>query len=215
MESIDYKKLYKLQDKVLDVVFDADHAFYLTGGTAINRFYKEIRYSEDLDFFNNDNDNYVYDLKAILEQFEKTGLDYTVNVSSRDFHRVFIGDLKVEFINDRVKYFDRPKKINKIRIDNLKNIYINKITALISRDEPKDVVDIWTIDTFFDFDIKEILALSQEKMYFDYEDFIYRLKTFPKSLIEKIDFADTVYKNKFLNSYDKMCDRFEMEIKNG
>ena len=213
MESIDYKKLYKLQDKVLDIVFGIEHGFYLTGGTAINRFYKEIRYSEDLDFFNNDNDNYSFDLKAILEQLEKRGLEYTISVKSRDFYRIFIDKLKVEFINDRVKYFDRPKKLNKIRIDNLKNIYTNKVTALISRDEPKDVVDIWMIDNFFDFNIKEILDLAREKMYFNYEDFIYRLKTFPKTLIKKIDFVDIKYKNQFLNHYDKICDRFEAEIK--
>ena len=63
-------------------------------------------------------------------------------------------------------------------------------------------------------DYKKLYKL-QEKIYFDYEDFIYRLKTFPKSLIEKIDFVDTKYKSEFLSNYDKMCDRFEMEIKNG
>ena len=47
-----YKELYKLQDKVLDVVFSAENIFYLTGGTCLSRFYKEKRYSDDfeLDF---------------------------------------------------------------------------------------------------------------------------------------------------------------------
>jgi len=38
MDSINYKKLYDLQDKVLDVVFTIEDAFYLTGGTALSRF---------------------------------------------------------------------------------------------------------------------------------------------------------------------------------
>ena len=47
MGSIDYKKLYFLQDEVLKAVFDAEHEFYLTGGTCLSRFYVEKRYSDD------------------------------------------------------------------------------------------------------------------------------------------------------------------------
>ena len=213
MEKVDYQKLYALQDSVLEAVFEIEHSFYLTGGTAINRFYKEVRYSEDLDFFTNDNDNYLYDIDEILEHFEKRGINFLVDVKSRDFYRVYVDDLKIEFVNDRVKYFGRPKRIKNIRVDNLKNIYTNKVTALISRDEAKDVVDIWTIDRFFDFNVKEILDLAKEKMFFNYEEFIYRLKTFPKRLVENIDFVDKQYKDEFLESFDQMCDKFEMEIK--
>ena len=54
MGSLDYKKLYDLQDKVLDVIFQTEQVFYLTGGTCLNRFYHEKRYSDDLDFFVHD-----------------------------------------------------------------------------------------------------------------------------------------------------------------
>ena len=81
-----------------------------------------------------------------------------------DYQKLYA--LQDEFVNDRVKYFGRPKRIKNIRVDNLKNIYTNKVTALISRDEAKDVVDIWTIDRFFGFNVKEILDLAKEKMLF-------------------------------------------------
>lgn len=42
MGSLDYRKLYKLQDEVLKVVFETEHEFYLTGGTCLSRFYSEI-----------------------------------------------------------------------------------------------------------------------------------------------------------------------------
>ena len=51
-EKIAYKKLYDLQDRVLGIVFSREHDFYLTGGTALHRFYYNLRYSDDLDFFN-------------------------------------------------------------------------------------------------------------------------------------------------------------------
>jgi len=48
---IDYKALYQLQDRVMDEVFALDNNFYLTGVTALHRFYYHLRYSDDLDFF--------------------------------------------------------------------------------------------------------------------------------------------------------------------
>jgi len=48
---LDYVKLYELQDMVLYEVFKTTKSFYLTGGTALHRFYYDIRYSDDLDFF--------------------------------------------------------------------------------------------------------------------------------------------------------------------
>lgn len=61
MDSLDYKQLYALQDKVLEVVFSVENIFYLTGGTCLSRFYKEKRYSDDLDFFSE-----VVDFIALL-----------------------------------------------------------------------------------------------------------------------------------------------------
>lgn len=44
MGSLDYDKLYSLQDKVLQVVFDTEQEFYLTSGTCLSRFFVENRY---------------------------------------------------------------------------------------------------------------------------------------------------------------------------
>ncbi|MEA1967214.1 MAG: nucleotidyl transferase AbiEii/AbiGii toxin family protein, partial [Thermodesulfobacteriota bacterium] len=51
MGNINYKKLYELQDDILASIFKVENEFYLTGGTCLSRFYKEKRYSDDLDFF--------------------------------------------------------------------------------------------------------------------------------------------------------------------
>jgi len=51
MGSIDYKKLYEPQGKVLKIVFETENEFCLTGGTCISRFYIEKRYSDDLFFY--------------------------------------------------------------------------------------------------------------------------------------------------------------------
>jgi len=38
-EAIDYKYVYELQDQVLEIVRTVETPFYLTGGTALHRFY--------------------------------------------------------------------------------------------------------------------------------------------------------------------------------
>lgn len=45
-----YKTLYSLQTKVLQLFKTLNGPFYLSGGTALGRFYLNHRYSADLDF---------------------------------------------------------------------------------------------------------------------------------------------------------------------
>ena len=59
MDDINFQTLYHLQDKVLEDIYAIDHDFYLTGGTCLNRFYHDKRYSIDLDLFNHNNDFYA------------------------------------------------------------------------------------------------------------------------------------------------------------
>ena len=45
--------LYPFQDLVLKLIMNIDDTFYLTGGTALGRYYLKHRYSDDLDLFVN------------------------------------------------------------------------------------------------------------------------------------------------------------------
>lgn len=217
MERLKYLKLYKLQDKILDIFFTIEHSFYLTGGTALNRFYKEIRYSEDLDFFSNDDINFAYDVNNITDLFKSKNIKFEIDVKSRDFFRFFIFEndikLKIEFVNDRVKHIKRLNVKNNIVLDNLENIFANKITAILGRDEAKDIVDIWSIQKFFKFDLSQIIKFAKEKFLFNYEDLIYRLNTFPTNWIERVDFIDLNYKKMFIDEFRSVCYVFEKEIK--
>ncbi len=64
MDSINYDQLYKLQDKVLDLIFSTEQTFYLTGGTALSRFYIAKRYSDDLDSFKEEYNLLIKKLKV-------------------------------------------------------------------------------------------------------------------------------------------------------
>jgi predicted nucleotidyltransferase component of viral defense system len=89
--AIDYKKLYKLQDSVMDVIFRAENIFYLTGGTCISRFYQEKRYSDDLDFFTHESDVFARVLREIKTLLSDS-FDVKEEVSSKDFVRLKIDD---------------------------------------------------------------------------------------------------------------------------
>ncbi|WP_314743624.1 nucleotidyl transferase AbiEii/AbiGii toxin family protein [Treponema lecithinolyticum] len=97
----DYTQLYALQDKVLKIIFTEATPFYLTGETALHRFYCERRYSDDLDLFMQGQPYFYDEVKAVIYKLQK---DFTVEtaVNAKDFLRVKIKNLKIDFVNDCV-----------------------------------------------------------------------------------------------------------------
>jgi predicted nucleotidyltransferase component of viral defense system len=210
MGSIDYKKLYSLQDKVLDIVFDAEDEFYLTGGTALSRFYYAKRYSDDLDFFTNNSQRYSYAVKNIISSLSKNfKIDYEIN--SRDFIRLKIDSiLQVDFVNDRVVRYKEPLILdNGYKIDNIENILSNKLTAIIGRDNPKDIFDIYLIDKYNSIDFEEIIKIAQDKMHFSKDDLLIRLKSFPIDLLKGVKLIDKDFLNDFSKNYKQIIKKIE------
>jgi len=185
-----YEELYRLQDKILQIVFEKapEHNFYLTGGTALNRFYYPVRYSEDLDFFTSENSLFREDLRLIMENFQKYGVNFLKEIDSRDFVRlVFFPEnirVKVDFVNDRVYRYGRYVYRNHRRLDNIMNILTNKICAIVARDEAKDVADILTIALHESFVWDEVIFIAQKKENFEKFFLVERLKSFPPELLD-------------------------------
>ena len=71
MDSINYKKLYELQDKVLDIVFEQENIFYLTDryGSINSIANRKVDYIEN--FLNNFNDEYP----KIIEKIKETSTE--------------------------------------------------------------------------------------------------------------------------------------------
>lgn len=202
MDSIDYKKLYSLQDKVLDTVFRCENEFYLTGGACLGRFYKEKRYSDDLDFFTNNSGRYGFAVKNIKKALQKS-FDLAVKVESKSFTRFKIdGLLQIDFVNDTAARYKNVKILdNNYIIDNVENILSNKLTAVIGRDNPKDIFDIYLISKFYTFSWEDILNSAHEKAGFNNEDLIIRLKSFPIHLLKRINIIDTNFLNNFKDEF--------------
>ena len=169
-----YSKLYPFQDKILALAFSESTNFYLSGGTALNRFilpqYEKVlaRHSDDLDFFINlDNSqeslDYFHHAKdEILDRIKRDYLveaeknltlfsEYKVLSDSSYIYYAYDGKikLKLQFVLDYRKKSDDSLVLNSnYRIDNLNNILTNKVATLKHREEFKDFVDIYHIAEF-------------------------------------------------------------------
>jgi len=210
MGSIDYEKLYRLQDEVLNYVFEKEQEFYLTGGTCLSRFYHPKRYSDDLDFFTNNSQRFAFAVKKIkLQLAEKFTL--TPEIEAKDFVRFRIDDiLQVDFVNDHVPHFkDLVILENNYIIDNIENILSNKLTAVLGRDNPKDIFDIYLISLYHSFHWEEILQSAGEKANIHLEELIIRLKSFPVSLLKHIKLIDNTFLDDFQSNFPTIIDEIK------
>jgi len=188
----DYKKLYNLQDKFLHYWKTIDTPFYLTGGTALGRFYLNHRYSLDLDFFVNNDKNYKQYIETIYKSCNDAfSCDVENNLFQDDYTRLFIVDenisLKLEFVNDVEYHSGTLKKIYFGKIDTPLNILSNKLSTIINRDEPKDIFDIIHISLSYKFNWKTVFFETKKKNIINEIDVEQKIYSFPTSLLDKVD----------------------------
>ncbi len=207
MGDIDIQKLYQLQDNVLEKIYSLDHDFYLTGGTCLNRFYHNKRVSYDLDLFNHNNHLYSTQLREIQASLEQS---FTLNISvkTKDFTRLVVNQLlQIDLVNERLPRMDSIIITDSgIKIDSIENILSNKLTAVLGRDEPKDIFDIFLISKYYSFSWKDILKSAREKLIFNLEDLALRMKSFPQNLLRLIKLTDNNFLEDFSEKYPVIID---------
>lgn len=209
---LDYNELYLVQNDVLNMIFSDESIFYLTGGTCINRFYSEKRYSDDLDFFTSDNNLFRDYIRRVFSIFDEKEIIFEIVADSKDFVRIKIKEiLKVDFVNDRTYYYGRTvKSENGFILDNAINMLANKLSAVIGRDEPKDIFDLFLLSTITEFNWNDIAGIARKKELFEYDILEYRLKTFPLFLMDKLaikepEFLSVIKANYYLMIDDIVC----------
>jgi hypothetical protein len=161
--------LYPFQDRVIKALNEAETDFYLTGGTASSRGYLEHRFSDDLDYFVNDDDRFRLWLERVIQALTRSK-DWTCEVLMKEerFGRLNLIEgevsLKIEMVNDV------PARVGKIRdhpmlgrLDSAENILANKVTALLDREEPKDLADIWGFCRRKNLSLQDAITNAQSK----------------------------------------------------
>jgi len=145
------ESLYPLQDGVMNILSKCGVRFFLTGGTALSRAYYNHRYSDDLDFFVIDDDDYLLQVKEVSSKLKENGFfwDSAVDfISHKTFTSFKVGWeksdtlLKLDFVNDIAVHFGGIVNTDVYyRTDSIRNMLSNKLTA-VYRFSAKDVADI-------------------------------------------------------------------------
>jgi nucleotidyltransferase AbiEii toxin of type IV toxin-antitoxin system len=166
-----FSVLYPFQDDVLRLVKEAKTGFHLTGGTALSRGYLQHRFSDDLDMFVNFDAHFGEWSNRVVDTFWRLG-DWTTEVILREefFVRAVLtrGEvmLKVEMVNDvgsRVGDVRDHPVLG--RLDSAENILANKLTALIGRDESRDLADVWGLCTTLGLSINDAIFGKSSGIY--------------------------------------------------
>lgn len=141
--------------------------FYLTGGTALAEYYLKHRLSEDLDFFSEEE----FDILAINVFFAKN--KKLLGIKKVDFQKSFNRNLfflylKNEIIKTEFTFFPFPRiekktKVNKLFIDSLEDIAVNKIFTIYQKPRSRDFVDLYLILKKTGWKIEDLIKKTKAK----------------------------------------------------
>jgi len=159
-------KLTPLQTDVLHRFFRIESHFFLTGGAALAGFHLGHRETADLDLFTTEDalDAGERALRAIARDLGATVEEV---VTAPDFRRRILRHgpegLVVDLVREWVAQGDPVKMaISGVRVDPPGEILANKLCTLLSRAEPRDLVDVMALERA-GFRVEDALALAQRK----------------------------------------------------
>ena len=169
-----YLMLYPILDKNQEILlgvlgkntFLTQH-FYLTGGTALAAFYLGHRYSEDLDFFSEQEfDVLPLDVlfESLREKFHISKIDYQQSFNRNLFFLSVGKDIvKLEFTYFPFPRIEKEKEEYGIQIDSLLDIAVNKLFSIYQRNQARDYIDLYLICREKGFSIQDLTQKARQK----------------------------------------------------
>lgn len=160
------KALNNLQKDFLREFFGRENRFFLSGGAALVGFYFGHRETYDLDLFTLENE-IENGFRLVNEVAEKLNADVESIQTSPDFRRLLIRRETEAIVIDLVREYVfqiSPEKpvINGIRVDSPEEILANKLCALLSRSEIRDLVDVRELEKA-GFGLQDALRAAAKK----------------------------------------------------
>src|SRR3989338_6577730 len=165
--------------------------FYLTGGTVLAAFYLRHRYSEDLDFFSEN-------------EFNVLSLDVFLNQSRKE-----LGIIKIEFTFFPFARIDVGTPKYHLEVDSILDIAVNKLFSIYQRTQARDYIDLYCLHEKMKFSMVDLI--KKAKIKFDWHIDPLQLgaqfmkareaKDYPR-MIKKID--DKEWQNFFIKEASKL-----------
>ncbi len=128
-----------------------DFGSYLAGGAALHLGPNTLRFSDDLDYFHDSEERVAVAFDEDRRLLEAEGFSLELEMAQPGFVRAIVSEgsqrTKVEWAHDSAWRFLPPVKDAGVgfrlhRID----LAVNKLLALVGRDEPRDYLDVLDID---------------------------------------------------------------------
>jgi predicted nucleotidyltransferase component of viral defense system len=140
-------KLSPLQRALLEAFFRQEKRYFLTGGAALAGFHLGHRATDDLDLFTHEEEAFAAGGRALQSAAAELGAEVLARQDSPAFRRCVVSrgteSVVVDLVWERVpSVFPDKEDRAGIRIDPLDEILANKLCAVLSRSEERDLVDL-------------------------------------------------------------------------
>lgn len=144
-------RLTPLQRDLLLAFFERERGFFLTGGAALAGFYLHHRETTDLDFFTHDGEAFERGVFALRAAAADVGAEVSIKQDAPGFRRYLVtrgnDSVLVDTVWERVPAaYSGKKEVGRIVLDPPEEIMVNKLTTLVSRSEPRDIVDLMLLE---------------------------------------------------------------------
>lgn len=178
-----------------------NNKFYLSGGTALSEYYLHHRFSEDLDFFTQDELD-IEEIKKFITLISRKNRIKKIEISHGfGLYTFFLTSektnikYKIDFGQYPFQNINKLNDINGLKVESLFDIAVNKAHTIAFRPRLRDFIDIYSIiqenkdwsflyllkKSFEKFEMKaDALQISQNLL------LVKSLKDLPK-MIKKID----------------------------
>ena len=125
--------------------------FHLGGGAALGGVYLRHRLSNDADLFFHDSGAHRDLVKAFPDVTRETGFAIAILRDAGSLVRARVtlplGPVEVDIVHDPVLDVEPPPPpVDGITVESLADLRANKLTCILSRSEPRDLVDLLFLD---------------------------------------------------------------------
>jgi len=141
--------------------------FYLSGGTALAGFYIPYRFSEDLDFFSEEEiqvDEITAFIQSIKSELGFESFDFNTSFNRNLFFLKLPNQtLKLEFTYYPFKQLDNSKEEFGVKIDSIEDIAVNKLFTIYQTPRSRDFMDLYMIIKKYGFTIEDLIKKAKIK----------------------------------------------------
>ena len=124
--------------------------FHLAGGAALAGVHLRHRLSRDADLFFHDRQSHRDAVALLQEVAVEAGVTIRVVRDAGTFARAVLsgadGEVDVDLVFDAVADVDGPDSVEGVQVESLADLRANKLTCVLSRSEPRDLVDLLFLD---------------------------------------------------------------------